>query len=296
MSLLDRDRVGRNRGSPTRVVYKHFFPLFAVAVTLVGETLCGVHSRLFCQNGQRDLALIAFVVDTSDVRNDPWRSLWMSGELFFSRTLRVTDISLVALFSFRVADCVVLHKKEVSLMGRIAIFIDGAYLQYTLRDEFNSARISFEKLVTRMAGGREILRSYYYNCEPYQSNPPTLEEKQRFSRAQSFFYALDQLPRFQVRLGKLEFRGCDGMGKPIFHQKRVDTQMGVDLVLLAAKNSITDAAILAGDSDFLPAIDAAKPEGVVIHLFHGEHPHTDLVARCDERTKMDQPFIDSILM
>ena len=43
-------------------------------------------------------------------------------------------------------------------------------------------------------------------------------------------------------------------------------------VLAAAKKSITDAAILAGDSDFLPAIEAAKPEGVVIHLFHGERP------------------------
>jgi hypothetical protein len=47
-------------------------------------------------------------------------------------------------------------------MGRIAIFIDGAYLQYMLKDEFNSPRICFRKLVNRMAGGREILRSYYY--------------------------------------------------------------------------------------------------------------------------------------
>ncbi len=180
-------------------------------------------------------------------------------------------------------------------MGRVAIFIDGAYLQQTLRSEFNSAKICFQQLVNQMAGGREILRSYYYDCEPYQSDPPTLDEKTRFGRAQRFHYALDKIPRFQVRLGKLAFRGLDGRGKPLFQQKRVDIQMGVDLVLLAAKNLISDAAILAGDSDFLPAIDAAKPEGVVIHLFHGERPHTDLVARCDERTRIDQSFIDSIL-
>jgi len=180
-------------------------------------------------------------------------------------------------------------------MGRIAIFIDAAYLQFMLRDEFASVRIDFQKLVERMAGDREILRSYYYNCEPYQSNPPTPEEKERFSRTQRFHYALDKIPRFQVRLGKLALRGCDRTGKQIFQQKRVDIQMGVDLVLLAAKRSITDAAILAGDSDFLPAIEAAKPEGVVIHLFHGEHPHVDLVAKCDERTQFDQTFIDSIL-
>ena len=180
-------------------------------------------------------------------------------------------------------------------MGRIAIFIDGAYLQHVLKDEFGSPRVDFRKLVGQMADGQEILRSYYYNCEPYQSNPPTAEERERFGKTQRFHYALDQIPRFQVRLGKLEFRGRNAQGNPIFQQKRVDIQMGVDLVLLAAKNSISDAAILAGDSDFLPAIDAAKPEGVVVHLYHGERPHHDLVARCDERTKIDQSFINSVL-
>ena len=180
-------------------------------------------------------------------------------------------------------------------MGRIAIFIDAAYLQFTLREEFDSPRIDFQKLVNRMAGGREILRSYYYDCEPYQSDPPTEQERARFSKAQRFHYALDKIPRFQVRLGKLAFRGFDANSRPIFQQKRVDIQMGVDLVLLAAKNLISDAAIFAGDSDFLPAIDAAKPEGVVIHLFHGEHPHNDLVTRCDERTRIDQAFVASIL-
>ena len=71
--------------------------------------------------------------------------------------------------------------------------------------------------------------------------------------------------------------------------------MGVDMALLAAKNQITDAAILAGDSDFLPAIEAAKPEGVVVHLFHGSQPHRDLVTRCDERIRITQEFVDSIL-
>ena len=80
-------------------------------------------------------------------------------------------------------------------MGRIAIFIDAAYLQFTLREEFNTAKIDFNKLVNGMADGREILRSYYYDCEPYQSNPPTAEEMERFGRAQRFHYALDQIPR-----------------------------------------------------------------------------------------------------
>jgi uncharacterized LabA/DUF88 family protein len=181
-------------------------------------------------------------------------------------------------------------------MGRIAIFIDGAYLQYTMRDEFGGAKIDFAKLALKMAGGREILRSYFYDCLPYKSARPTQHESDLFSKKQTFFYTLDRLPRFQVRLGRLEFRGKDINGKPIFEQKRVDILMGVDLVLLAAKHQIDDAAILAGDSDFLPAVEAAKPEGVVIHLFHGPSPHTDLVSQADERTRIDQAFVDSVQM
>src|SRR5262249_11345565 len=113
---------------------------------------------------------------------------------------------------------------------------------------------------------------------------------------QKFHHALSGYPRFEVRLGRLEFRGYKSDGRPIFEQKRVDILMGVDLALLAAKHQITDAAVLAGDSDFLPAILAAKPEGVVVHLYHGRSPHGDLVKECDERTQFTQAIVDSVTM
>ena len=147
-----------------------------------------------------------------------------------------------------------------------------------------------------MAGGREILRTHYYDCPPYQSARPTDSESRRVSNHGKFVYALEQIPRFQVRQGRLEYRGKRDDGSPIFHQKRVDILLGVDLALLAAKHQITDAAILAGDSDFLPAVEAAKPEGVVVHLYHGASPHRDLVSRCDERTRITDDFISDILM
>jgi len=165
-----------------------------------------------------------------------------------------------------------------------------------LKDEFKEAKVDFRKLAELMAGGREILRTYYYDCLPYQSPNPTAEERARFSKRQGFHAALSKNPRFEVRLGRLEFRGLKDNGKPIFEQKRVDILMGVDLALLAAKHQITDAAILAGDSDFLPAILAAKPEGVVIHLFHGQKPHNDLVQECDERTRFTKAIVESIVM
>jgi uncharacterized LabA/DUF88 family protein len=177
---------------------------------------------------------------------------------------------------------------------RIANFIDGAYLQYMLREEFGSPKLDFSKVANQMAGGREILRTYFYDCLPYQSAQPTADERTRFGRRQKFHSALRRYPRFEVRLGQLEKRGQTANGNPIFQQKRVDILMGVDLVQLATKHQITDAAILAGDSDFLPAIEVAMHEGVVVHLFHGQYPHQDLVAACDERTRITQEFIDQV--
>ncbi len=179
-------------------------------------------------------------------------------------------------------------------MARIAIFIDGAYLLYTLREEFESPKIDYSLLATKIAGNRELLRAYLYDCLPYQSPKPTQEENERFSRRQRFFSRLQRNPRFQVRLGRLEFRGSAQDGSRIFQQKRVDILLGIDLALLAAKHQITDAALLAGDSDFLPAVEVAKAEGVVVHLFHGQRPHKDLYEACDERTQITQALIDAI--
>jgi uncharacterized LabA/DUF88 family protein len=175
---------------------------------------------------------------------------------------------------------------------RVAVFIDGAYLEFVLKTEFRAPKINFELLAERVSGGRELLRSYYYDCLPFQSEAPTNDERQRFGRRQSFHSALTRIPRFQVRLGKLARRHENG--KVRYEQKRVDVLLAVDLVQLAAKHRITDAVLIAGDSDFLPALEVAKDEGVLIHLFHGSTPHDELYLCCDERSPIDQGFIDAI--
>jgi uncharacterized LabA/DUF88 family protein len=178
---------------------------------------------------------------------------------------------------------------------RSAIFIDGAYLDATTRNECGGIRIDYAKLAQKLAGGVEILRTYYYHCLPYQRNPPTAEESMRFSQAQKFHTALRALPRYEVREGMLVYRGNDEKGKSIYVQKGVDIQFGVDLVLLSAKQQISHAALIAGDSDFVPAMEVAKNEGVLIHLFHGATPHRKLVEVADERTKITAEFLADVV-
>jgi uncharacterized LabA/DUF88 family protein len=183
-------------------------------------------------------------------------------------------------------------------VGRVAIFVDGGYLDYVLRT-FKNPKIAFDKLAIALAAPDELLRTYYYHCLPYQSPTPTHEDADRFAGKQRFFHALSRLDRFEVREGKLAFRGFDKeTGKPIFEQKRVDIKLAVDLVLLATKRQITRAALLTGDSDFLPAVQAAKNEGVLIHLYHGtgeNQPHRDLWDVADSRTEITERLIKSVL-
>ena len=60
------------------------------------------------------------------------------------------------------------RRKEVRV--RTAIFIDGGYLEKIIKKEFSEIPIEFARLVDVLRDGKELLRTYYYNCLPYQSN------------------------------------------------------------------------------------------------------------------------------
>ncbi|HEX6748970.1 MAG TPA: NYN domain-containing protein [Longimicrobium sp.] len=184
-------------------------------------------------------------------------------------------------------------------MGQTAIFVDGGYFDRVSRD-CGSPRIDFGKLATELSRPDDLLRTYYYHCLPYMSPVPTPEEEERYAGKQRFFSALNRLNRFEVREGKLEYRGTDReSNRPIFEQKRVDIYLGVDLVMLATKQRIHRAILITGDSDFLPAIRAAKNEGVLIHLYHGtgpQQPHRDLWEEADDRTVITPDLLNTFLL
>jgi uncharacterized LabA/DUF88 family protein len=187
-------------------------------------------------------------------------------------------------------------------VDRSAIFIDGAYFDKLLEQEFDRARVDFSLLPAVLAQGDKVLRTYYYHCPPYMSQPPTEDELRRFDAKDRFFQALNSLSRFQVRLGRLLYRGTDGQGRPIFIQKLVDIMLGVDLVRMAATRQITKAVLVAGDSDFVPAVDEAKRLGVLVSLWHGpvlgsvhgSSVHRELWNACDERSEITKALIESV--
>ena len=182
---------------------------------------------------------------------------------------------------------------------KTAIFVDGGYLEKDTKKEFspdecNTIRIDFKKLSNELAGGKEILRTYYYDCLPYQSNPPTQEEKDRFSNKERYFNTLNNLPRYCVRLGGVACTTEKATGKKKIIQKRIDVLLSVDMVGIAATRQVSDVVLLTGDSDFVPAIEKVKEFGVNVILYHSRTYHRELWQVCDDRIKINQDFINKI--
>jgi len=173
---------------------------------------------------------------------------------------------------------------------RAAIFIDGGYLLPRMKH----ARVNPEwfrltdhfMAPIRSQISLDLLRCYFYYCAPWMSPAPTEEEQRRMETHDIFVDQIESQSRWQVRLGKLEKR-WDGT-KEYFEQKRVDVMLSVDLTLHAAAGHIQHAIIVAGDSDFIPAIEAAKQSGVTISLWYVKgNVHRDLLTMADEIHEID---------
>ncbi|QCE32376.1 NYN domain-containing protein [Acetobacteraceae bacterium] len=71
------------------------------------------------------------------------------------------------------------------------------------------------------------------------------------------FSSLAQCPSIKLRLGRLNQNGV---------QKGVDALLALDLVTLASERAISDAIILSGDEDLVPAVEMIQRKGVRVHL------------------------------
>ncbi len=102
-----------------------------------------------------------------------------------------------------------------------------------------------------------------------------------------FISNLKRLPRFEVKLGRLQIIG----GR--FKQKMIDVLISLDIVNMCFANQVQQIILVAGDSDFVPAIKKAKNCGAVVHLFyHPESVHNELLDEIDELHPIDEELIN----
>lgn len=176
-------------------------------------------------------------------------------------------------------------------MGSTVIFVDGEYV----RKIFDKCgfRNDVPKIIEKILQlnnieQNDLLRVYYYTSPPYQSSNPTPNEKQRYKAYQKFENFLKKQDNFEIKLGRTEKRGTD------FEQKMVDVLLSIDLVELSAGSKISTAILVAGDSDFVPAVKKAKYNGVRTILVCSANKweyHDNLWNEVDRRRTMDKKFM-----
>jgi uncharacterized LabA/DUF88 family protein len=183
------------------------------------------------------------------------------------------------------------------------LLIDGGYLDF-LQRSLGSPRLDYGRMANVICAhfGFSLLRCVYFNCLPYLSQSPTQEEQDAYRKKEGFYQRLERLDRFEVKLGRLDFRGHDeNTGKPVLEQKQVDVLLAIEMVYAAARRSVDAIVLLSGDGDFLPAVELVKREGLTFALVHGPRSGPQLTvqeslwAAADLRLTIDIAFLEPLL-
>lgn len=171
-------------------------------------------------------------------------------------------------------------------MGRAAVFLDEGYFDKVTQN-YGNIRVDYESFSDSVCEPDRRFRTYWYHCPPWQSDPPTEEERERFGNYQRFKDALSYLDKFKIREGRLQ--KIDGN----FRQKKVDIMLAVDAVKLASTGKIDRAIFVTGDSDFVPVVEAIDGTGVITTLCYDPNLpiHDEIRTAVDERIEIGRNFL-----
>ncbi|HWG00551.1 MAG TPA: NYN domain-containing protein [Trebonia sp.] len=149
------------------------------------------------------------------------------------------------------------------VLARYAVMVDVGYIYAaagellfgtSARRDFRVDAVGLISAVTKHADEQfrgELLRVYWYDAA--RDRVPTIDQR-----------VVAQMAWVKLRLGNLNARG---------QQKGVDANIRADMEALARHRAITDAVLIAGDEDMVPAVEAAQAYGVRVNLWGIEPPY-----------------------
>jgi uncharacterized LabA/DUF88 family protein len=210
---------------------------------------------------------------------------------------------------------------EGASVGKVAVLLDGGFvvkrLKYFLDGEYPSAAQVLEFAHRCVADDEELFRIYYYDCPPFEgtsTNPVSKEEVDfnktavhaQLGRLQEELAVADDVAFRQGalnlngwRLNRYRARQIQKSGRPLeasdfepdFEQKRVDMKIGLDVAWLAIQHIVEKVVLVAGDTDFIPAMKFARQQGVRVVVVPMENPYTSdsLRHHADETREVPYP-------
>lgn len=203
----------------------------------------------------------------------------------------------------------------VSQGTRAAVLIDGGYYD-RLKALLDRPDVDIVRLSNKLCGDVPRLKTYYFDALPWVGSPSDPRDLERQKRKQSYLDTIKLQDRMELRLGHLQrlkvecpmcraaIVNCPHCNAAMvkFQQKLVDVKLSVEMVRLAWNGQARLLVLLSGDSDFVPAVQAAKDAGAVVRLAHASRDagptvrvHDELLKICDERVVIDGNWIADTL-
>ena len=165
---------------------------------------------------------------------------------------------------------------------RLMIFIDGSNLYHSLKSHFKRTDIDIGKFCQKLLDKRRLIRIYYYNALVGRR-----EEPERYRDQQTFLASVNAIPYCELRLGRLVY--INWPNSPPY-EKGVDIMLTTDLLTHSYKNNYDVAILVAGDSDYVGALQAVKDNGknVEVALFGKERTSRPLREVADRIISIDK--------
>ena len=162
------------------------------------------------------------------------------------------------------------------------IFIDGSNMYHSLKAYFKRTDIDLGCFSDKILDKRRLVRMYYYNAVVGK-----VEEPERFKDQDKFFKSVAAIPYTELRLGRLVYTNQWPNSPPF--EKGVDVQLATDMITHAFKNNYDVAILVAGDNDFVGALQAVKDNGkhVEVALFGLERTSRQLRDVADRVIALD---------
>lgn len=177
---------------------------------------------------------------------------------------------------------------RINATERVIIFVDGSNLYHSLKYYFKRTDIDIGKFCQRILGRRKLIRVYYYNALVGQK-----EEPDRYIDQQKFLSTIEAIPYFELKMGRLVYNNWPGTPP---YEKGVDIMLATDMLTHAYSDNYDTALLVAGDSDYVYALQAVKNAGkhVEITLFGSENTSVPLRKVADKIVSIDGRFLRGV--
>lgn len=173
---------------------------------------------------------------------------------------------------------------------KVLILIDGSNFYYKLKDLelHHLLNFDFRKFAQFLTKDRnELAGARYYIGRVRQDGT---------KKSQELF---DGQQRLLGLLKKSHYRYCFGYllkTKGVYHEKGVDVQIAVDIVIAAYEKLCDRIILVSSDTDLAPAIKKAQSKGIVVEYVGFSHlPSVAMVSFCKESRLLAKDEIEQFI-